>query len=159
MLFLLAAPLRPGSPVFSLRLEGAFGQPTTLLPVRGGVAFGAGYQLTDQLSVIGDLGQRVAPGGGIGSLALGLAATLDSTPVSPFIELAVVEIGPRETVGYSLATRTGAGVDWHVTTAWALGVVLRTLVAMDPVTDKYNNALTTGGTEACLRLVYTPGAK
>ena len=87
-----AAPLPPGMPHLQLRLEGLFGQPTTNLGVRGGVAAGAAWRMTDQLWIIGDAGQRAAPGGGIGSLALGLQATLDVTPISPYLEVAMVDL-------------------------------------------------------------------
>lgn len=150
----MAAPLQSKSAAFSVRLEGLLGQPTTLLGVRGGGGFGLGYRLTDQLSLIADAGQRAAPGGGIGSLAFGLSATLDITPLSPFLELAVVQLTNREALGYSLATRTGAGADWQVTRAVAVGVVVRTYSAFDPEGD--NAAL--AGIEGVLRLIWTPGA-
>jgi hypothetical protein len=149
-----AAPLRPGTPHLQLRLEGLFGQPTTRLGVRGGFALGAGWRMTDQLWVFGDAGARAAPGGGIGSLAVGIQATLDATPIAPYVELAVVDLSNRKALGYSLATRTGIGADWMFSRAAGLGVVVRTYTAFDPESDYP----TVAGLEAAFRLVLTPGA-
>jgi len=149
-----AAPLRPGMPQLQLRLEGLFGQPTTQLGVRGGVAVGAGWRMTDQLWIIGDAGQRAAPGGGIGSLALGLQATLDATPVSPYLEVAMVDLSNRKALGYSLATRTAVGADWMFSRAAGIGIVVRTYAAIDPENDNP----TLAGLEAAVRLVLNPGA-
>ena len=153
-----AASLRPGIPALSLRLEGIFGQPTGLLGVRGGGGIGLGYRLSDQLAIIGDVAQRAGPGGGIGSLAFGIQATLDATPISPYIEVAVVDLTPQKTLGYSLATRTGLGADYHLSRSWLVGLVVRTLIAVDSETDRFGNLVTTGGTEVALRFTYLPGA-
>ena len=152
---LLAAPLPAGTPLLNLRLEGLFGQPTTLLGARGGAGIGVGWRLTDQVSLMADLAQRAARGGGIGSAAVGLQATLDATPISPYLELAVVQFTNRSALGYSLATRTGAGADWQMTRSLALGLVVRTYTAFDP--EGENDTL--AGLEAAVRLVFTPGAK
>jgi hypothetical protein len=149
-----AAPLRQGTPQLQLRLEGLFGQPTTLLGARGGGGVGVGWRLTDQLWLIADAGQRAAPGGGIGSLAVGLQATLDSTPVAPYLELTMVRLTNQQALGYSLATRTGLGADWTFSRGMALGLVVRTYTPFDPQGDS-----TVAGLEAALRLVFTPGAK
>ena len=150
-----AAPLPAGTPLLQVRLEGLFGQPTTLLGARGGGGIGVGWRLTDQLWVIGDAAQRAAPGGGIGSLAFGLQATLDATPVSPYLELAVVDMSNRKVVGYTLATRTGVGADWQFSRSLGIGLVVRTYAAFDP--EAGNDTL--AGLEGVLRLVFTPGAK
>lgn len=150
-----AAPLRSGEPTLSLRLEGLVGQPTTRLGLRGGGGLGFGLRLTDQLSMTADAGQRAAPGGGIGSLAFGLQATIDSTPVTPYLEIAVVTLTNRRALGYSLATRTGAGADYALSRAVAVGVVVRTFTAFDPEGD--NQAL--AGIEVALRLIFFPGAR
>jgi len=150
-----AAPLAPGTPQFSLRLEGVFGQPSTQLGVRGGGGLGLGWRLTDQLSIISDASRRPAPGGGIGALAIGLSATLDALPVLPFIELAFVDFSNHQALGYSLATRLGVGADWPFSRTMALGLVVRTYSALDP--QDGNTALS--GLEGALRLIYTPGAK
>ncbi|TMA27158.1 MAG: hypothetical protein E6J78_11140 [Deltaproteobacteria bacterium] len=152
---LLAAPLRAGTPQLSLRVEGLFGQPTTQLGARGGAGVGAAWRLTDQVSLLADLAQRAARGGGIGSAAVGLQATLDATPISPYLELSVAQFTNRSALGYSLATRTGAGADWQITPRTALGLVVRTYTPFDP--ESGNSAL--AGLEAALRLVFTPGAK
>ena len=159
-LFLVALPagaasLQPGTPQLQVRFEGLFGQPTNLLGVRGGGGLGVGWRLTDQLWLIGDGAQRAAPGGGIGSLAFGLQATLDMTPVAPYVELAIVDLSNHDVLGYSLATRTGLGADWSFARAWAVGVVVRTYTPFDPETSN----VTIAGLEAALRLVFTPGAK
>lgn len=149
-----AAPLAPGAPRLALRLEGICGQPSTLFGVRGGAGAGLGYRLTDQLWLTADGARRAAPGGGIGSLAVGLQATLDSTPVAPYLELAVVDFTNRKALGYSLATRTSVGADWQATRAVALGLVVRTYAAFDPQDGSDKLA----GLEAAVRLVFTPGA-
>jgi hypothetical protein len=150
----IAAPLRPGDPVLQIRLEGLFGQPTTQLGARGGAALGAGWRMTDQLWLIADAGQRAAPGGGIGSLAFGIQATLDATPISPYVELAVVDLSNRRAVGYSLATRAALGADWMFSRGAGIGLVVRTYTALDPENDNP----TLAGLEAAFRLVLTPGA-
>jgi len=150
-----AAPLPSAAPALQLRLEGLFGQPTTLLGLRGGGGVGLGYRLTDQLWLIADAGERAAPGGGIASIAAGLQATLDATPVAPYLELAIVQLSNRAALGYSLATRTGLGADWFFSRTLALGLVVRTYTAFDPV----GNDSTLAGLEAAFRLVYMPGAK
>ncbi len=149
-----AAPLRPQTPQLQLRLEALVGQPTTNLGLRGGLAAGAAYRMTDQLWIFGDAGQRAAPGGGIGSLAVGLQATLDATPISPYLEVAMVDLTNRAALGYSLAARTGLGADWMFSRAAGIGVVVRTYAAFDPVNDNP----TVAGVEAAVRLVLNPGA-
>ena len=150
-----AGPLTPGEPRLNIRLEGLFGQPSTLYGVRGGGGAGLGYRLSDQLWIIGDAETRAAPFGGISSLAFGLQATLDATPVSPYLELAVVDLSNRRALGYSLATRTGVGADWQFSRRAAVGIVVRTYAAFDP--EDGNSTLS--GLEGILRLVFTPGAK
>jgi hypothetical protein len=149
-----AAPLPPGTPHLQLRLEGLFGQPTTRLGARGGAAAGAGFRMTDQLWVIGDAGQRAAPGGGIGSLALGLQATLDATPVSPYLEVAVVHLTNSRALGYSLATRTGLGADWMFSRAVGVGIAVRIYTPFDPARE----SPTVAGLEGAFRLLLIPGA-
>lgn len=150
-----AAPLGKAVPQLQLRLEGLFGQPTTLLGARGGAGVGLGYRMTDQLSLVADAASRAAPGGGITSVAAGLQATLDATPVAPYLELVIVRLSNRAALGYSLATRTGLGADWAFSKALALGVVVRTYTPFDPEENK----ATVAGLEAAVRLVLTPGAK
>jgi len=149
-----AAPLRSGTPQLQLRLEGLFGQPTTELGVRGGAGIGVGWRMTDQLWIIGDAGARAAPGGGIGSLAFGLQATLDATPITPYLELAIVDLTNKSALGYSLASRFGLGADWMFSRAAGIGIVVRTYTAVDP--DKDTSGLS--GVEGVIRLVFNPGA-
>jgi hypothetical protein len=150
-----AAPLKEGTPALQLRVEAFGGQPTTLLGPRPGLGLGFGYKLTDQLSVIGDVGSRAAPGGSITSFAAGLQGTLDITPIEPYLELAVVALTNRQALGYSLATRTSAGADYWFTRRFGIGVVVRTYAAFDP----QNNDNTLAGFEAALRFTFTPGAR
>jgi hypothetical protein len=150
----IAAPLRPGDSHLQLRLEGLFGQPTTELGVRGGAGFGVGWRMTDQLWLIGDAAARAAPGGGIGSLAFGIQATLDATPIAPYLEIAVVDLTNRSALGYSLATRFGVGADWMFSRGAGIGVVVRTYTAVDPEKETSNLS----GVEGAFRLVITPGA-
>ena len=150
----VAAPVRPGTPQLQLRLEGLFGQPTTELDVRGGAGFGVGWRMTDQLWIIGDAGARAAPGGGIKSLAFGLQATLDATPITPYLELAIVDLTNKEALGYSLATRFGLGADWMFSRATGIGIVVRTYTAVDH--EKDNSGFS--GIEGVIRLVFNPGA-
>lgn len=150
-----AAPFAGGTPQLQLRLEGIFGQPTTLLGARGGAGVGLGFRMTDQLWLIADAAHRAAPKGGIGSAAVGLQATLDATPISPYLELSIVEMTNHAALGYSLATRTGGGADWQLSRRMALGLVVRTYTPFDPV----GNNTTLAGLEGALRLVFTPGAK
>ncbi len=149
-----AGPLPPGTSRLQLRLEGLVGQPTTRLGARGGLGVGAGLRITDQLWVIGDAGERPAPGGGITSVAAGLQATFDATPISPYLELAMVDLSNRSALGYSLATRIGVGADWMFSRAAGLGVVVRSYTAIDPSSD----SPTVAGLEAAFRLVLNPGA-
>ncbi|HET7788093.1 MAG TPA: hypothetical protein VFL36_19130 [Myxococcales bacterium] len=151
-----AAPLRQGSPRLQVRLEALGGQPSTRLATRAGAGLGAAYRFTDQLWAIGDVATRAAPGGGIVSAALGLQATLDATPVSPYLELALADFGNRKQVGYSLAARAGLGADWLFSRAIGVGVVVRSYTAFDP---EGGNKQTPTGLEAVVRLVFTPGAK
>jgi hypothetical protein len=149
-----AAPLRPESPRLQLRLEALAGEPSTRLAARAGLGVGLGYRFTDQLWAIADVATRAAPGGGIPSGALGLQATLDATPISPYLELALVDFGNRSEVGYSLAARTGLGADWMFSPALGIGLVVRTYSAFDP----QGGNPTPTGLEAAVRLVFTPGA-
>jgi hypothetical protein len=150
-----AAPLASGTPRLQLRLEGLVGQPNTDFATRAGGGLGAGFRLTDQLWVVADFASRAAPGGGINSVAAGLQATLDATPISPYLELAMVEFVSHEGLGYSLATRTGAGADWMFSRAMGVGVAVRIYTALDP----QPGSPTVAGFEGALRFIYTPGAK
>jgi hypothetical protein len=149
-----AAPLRPGTPRLQLRLEGLFGEPTSRLGPRGGAGLGAAWRLSDQFSLVGDAEQRAAPGDGIGSLALGVQLTLDATPISPYLEVAMAGLTHRASLGYSLATRFGLGADWMFSRGAGIGVVVRTYTALNPA----NDISTPAGVEGAFRLVLTPGA-
>lgn len=147
-----ASPLPEGTAPLQLRVEALTGQPTSLLGPRAGLGLGAAWRVTDQVAVFADGHSRPAPGGGIHSLALGLSATLDITPIEPYIEVAVATLTNRAALGYSLAAREGAGADLRIARAFALGVVVRTYTP-------FNGDTAVAGFEAALRLSFTPGAK
>jgi hypothetical protein len=147
-----AAPLKEDAPRLQLRVEALAGQPTSLLGARAGLGLGAALQVTDQVSLIADGQSRPAPGGGIHSLALGLSATLDITPIEPYIEVAVAALTNRAVLGYSLAARTGAGADVRLSRAFAIGAVVRTYTP-------FNGDTAVAGFEAALRFTFIPGAK
>lgn len=147
-----AASVKEGTPRLQLRVEALGGQPTSLLGPRVGFGLGTALRVTDQVSLFADGHSRAAPGGGIHSVAAGLSATLDITPVEPYIEVAVAALTNRPALGYSLAARTGAGADLQVARALALGVVVRTYIP-------FNGDAAVAGFESALRLSFTPGAK
>ena len=171
-----AAPLRPGTPRLQLRLEGLFGQPTTRLGSRGGADLGAAWRLSDQLWVVGDAGQRAAPGGGIGSLALGVQLTLDATPISPYLELSVAgrshpavampwdqrsaELQHAET--WQLAGRAAVAVGtqgWQASLDWQQRGEAAELHLAGPLgVGALVLKETPAGVEGAFRLILTPGA-
>jgi hypothetical protein len=149
-----AAPLKEGTPQLQLRVEAIAGQPTTQLGPRGGAGVGVGYRLTDQVWVVADAQTRAAPGGGVYSLAGGLQATLDMTPIEPYFELALVEfLGNTNALGYSLATRIGLGADYRFAPGCSVGAVVRTYTAFD------TNDSALAGFEVALRFSFTPGER
>jgi hypothetical protein len=147
-----AASLKDDPARVQLRLEALGGEPTSLLGPRGGVGLGAAFLLTDQLSLFADGHSRPAPGGGIHSFAVGLSATLDITPIEPYIEVAVATLTNRSALGYSAAARTGAGADLRLARALAVGVLVRTYTP-------FNGDTAVAGFEAALRLSFALGAK
>jgi hypothetical protein len=150
-----AASVDEGTPRLQLRVEALAGQPTTLLGTRAGLGVGLGWKLTDQISAVGDAQTRAAPGGGITSFAAGLAATLDITPVEPYIEVAVVTFTNGTALGYSLAARTGVGADFPFARGLAVGAVVRSYIPF----DARSGASAVAGVEAAVRLAFTPGAR
>lgn len=145
-----AAPTK--GPLLSLILESIYAQPgNALVREAAGPGLSAAFRLTDQLSIIGGgalLGSRA---GHLTTFSFGLQATLDTTPVEPFLDLAVVRLGPPGSAGYTLATRTGGGADWHLSERFSLGLSVRTLTPLD-------GSLVVAGTEVALRFVVRPGA-
>ncbi len=81
---------------------------------------------------------------------------LDSTPLAPFVELSIVRANPQGRVGYTLAQRTGFGVDYRVSKALALGAVVRYFQPLDNDAPLGGTAL--AGIEMGLRLVLFPAA-
>jgi hypothetical protein len=157
-----AAAARPQPSPLSLRMEAGYLQPTDSGAARGaGIGAGVAYRFTDQLAVIGSASQNVlwvrrAAGSdrvarSVTALAAGLSAVLDITPVSPFVELSVVQLVPRGIASYSLAARAGLGADFRLTPAVAVGLVVRTLTPLEG-----SNVLTAvGGAEVAARFVWT----
>ena len=92
--------------------------------------------------------------GPVSTLGFGLRALLDSTPIAPFLEIQVVQLGPEATTGYQLATRIGGGADLRFSPAFAIGLAVRTLTPVDPSTLSTSPA---AGLEIALRAVITPG--
>jgi len=160
---LLAALLQP-SPL-SLRFEASYLQPTNDAVARGlGGGFGAGYRLTDQISLVASAAQNVVwtqngqPAGAPRSsrsltmVSVGGQAVLDATPIAPFLEATLVDLAPHAVAGYSLAARVGFGADWTFLPAWALGLAVRSFSPL----DSPGGATALGGAEIAARLVWTP---
>jgi hypothetical protein len=158
---LLAAPVEPGSPALSVRLETTYLQPANDATRGAGAQLALGWKLTDQLSVIGGAGQALltAPSvrgtEGLSMAFGGLEGLLDATPIAPFLELCVVKIWPQSVAGYSLAARTALGADWRFSRSFSLGLAVRTLSPLDGTTG----LTAIGGTEIAARLIWVPGAK
>jgi len=160
---LLAALLQP-SPL-SLRFEASYLQPTNDAVARGlGAGFGAGFRLTDQVSLVASAAQNVVwtqngqPAGAprssraLSMFSLGGQAVLDATPIAPFLEATLVDFAPKTVAGYSLAARVGLGADWAFLPAWALGLAVRSFSPL----DSPGGATALGGAEIAARLVWTP---
>jgi hypothetical protein len=149
---LLAAPLREGAPQLSLTMLGLFSRPGDARSGGFGAGLQLGYRLTDQLALTADGAQLVARGGSFTSVAAGLLAVIDATPVAPFLALSFVRFAPDSVTQTGLATRTTVGADWHFTQAFALGLEVRTLTPLDTGSGR---ALVSG-TEIGLRMVFLP---
>ena len=148
------APLRPGLPQLTLELEGQAAQPGGDRSRGFGLGLALAWRLTDQLSVTGAVTELVSRAGPVSTLGFGLRALLDSTPIAPFLEIQVVQLGPMATTGYQLATRIGGGADVRFSQAFAIGLAVRTLTPVDPSTLSTSPA---AGLEVALRAVITPG--
>jgi hypothetical protein len=148
------APLPQSAPQLGVELEAQYGQPGDQRSRGFGLGLGVAWRMTDQLSALGAVTELVTRAGPVSTLGFGLRALLDATPLAPFLELEVVALGPGEITGYHLATRLGAGADWRVTPALALGLAVRTLTPVDPTAL---SAAPSAGIEIALRLIVTPG--
>jgi hypothetical protein len=157
---LLATPLGPGGHAVSVRLEMAYVQPGDDWRNRGGGAgLSVAYHLTDQLSAIAGGSAALvwsSPAGGgprearrLTTAAAGLEALFDATPVAPFLEVTLARVGPQSAAGYSLAVGTALGADWRLAAPFAIGLVVRTLTALDGPSSG-----TLGGTEIAVRLTW-----
>lgn len=151
-----SAPLRPGEPPVWVAVEGLFGEPGASASRGGGAGLRIGYRLNDQLSTAAGFATLFARGGPVTMLAAGLEATLDSTPISPFLELSVMRADPVGRTGFTLAQRSGFGADLRIKPGVALGAVVRYVTPL----DSDGLLLTTGlaGLEFGLRFVFTPAA-
>ena len=151
-----AAPPRPISSPLWLVLEGVYAAPGGE-PSRGpGGALRLGYRFTDQLSSAVGFETLFARGGPVTGLSAGFEATLDSTPIAPFLELSLVRADPVSRAGFSLAQRTGFGADWRLSRAVALGAVVRYFSPLDNEAPLGGTSL--AGIELAFRLVLIPGA-
>jgi hypothetical protein len=161
---LLAALAQP-SPL-SFRLETGYLQPTSDDAVRGvGAGFGAGYRLTDQISVVASASRNNVwtrngqPEGAprvsrpLSLFSAGAAAVLDATPVAPFLEATLAQLTPGDVAGYSIAARIALGADWAFVRSWAVGLAVRTLFPLDAPGGGFNSV---GGIEIAARLIWTP---
>lgn len=147
------ADQKPGPHPLSVAVEALYAGPSGAAAVRagGGGALRLGWSLTDQISLVGDAAFFALRGGGTAqSLAFGLQALLDATPIAPFVEVTVLRLIPFEQLGYSLATRTGLGADWRFSPHAALGAVVRYITPLDDAGGLDHSTLQAG-----LRLVLT----
>ncbi|MFL5414317.1 MAG: hypothetical protein ACJ79D_23345 [Myxococcales bacterium] len=161
---LLAALAQP-SPL-SFRLETAYLQPTSDDEVRGvGAGLGAGYRVTDQISVVGAASRGTVwtrngqPAGAprvsrpVSLFAAGAQAVLDATPIAPFLEATLAQLTPGDIAGYSVAARIALGADWAFVRSWAVGLAVRSLFPLDAPGGGFNSV---GGVEIAARLIWTP---
>lgn len=159
----VAAALRPGDAPISVRLETAYVQPDVDSSTRGaGVGASVAYHLTDQFSAVASGSESLlwlAPpaGGGpratrqLTTVAGGLEALFDATPVAPFIEVCLAGLLPR-TAGYSLAVRTTLGADWRLARPLAIGLAVRTFTPLNAP----GGLTSVAGTEVAFRLTWIP---
>ena len=146
-----SSPLQAGTPQLQLTLEGLFAQPAAASSRGFGAGLQVGYRLTDQLSLTADAAQFRAPAGYYTSVAAGLSAILDSTPVAPFVSISFAQLGPESITGSGLATRTSLGADWKIAPLFSLGLEVRTLTPLST-----SNGVLVSGTEIALRIMFLP---
>ena len=149
------APLKPSQPPVWVAVEGIFGQPGADLSRGGGGGLRLGYRITDQISVAGGFSTLLAHGKPVTMAAAGLEATLDSTPIAPFLELSILRADPVSRTDFTLAQRTGFGADYLVGRGVAIGAVVRYVTPLDSGGNLA--AAPVAGLEIGLRLVFTPG--
>ena len=149
-----AAPLRPGEPPVWVAVEALLGEPGAVGSRGGGAGLRIGYRLNDQLSTAAGFATLFTRGGPVTLLAAGIEATLDATPIAPFLELSVLRADPVGRTGFTLAQRSGFGADFKIKPGVALGAVVRYVTPL----DAEGALLTTGlaGLEFGLRFVFTP---
>jgi hypothetical protein len=162
---LLAALAQP-SPL-SFRLETSYLQPTSGDAVSGvGAGLGAGYRLTDQISVVASAyrsnvwTRNGQPAGAprvsrpLSLFSAGAMAVIDATPVAPFLEATLAQLTPGDVAGYSVAARLALGADWSFVRSWAAGLAVRSLFPLDAPSGI--NISSVGGLEIAARLSWTP---
>ena len=144
------AILDPSAPHLTLELETQFAQPNGPSSRGVGLAAWASYKFTDQLSLTGTLSTLESSNGPWSTAGLGVRAMLDLLPLTPFVDLQLIAIGPDYITGYSLATRVGGGVDWQMSPGFAVGLAVRTLTP-------FNGTITVSqGIEVGMRFALTP---
>lgn len=151
----LAAPLKAAQPPVWIAVEGLFAQPGADLSRGGGGGLRLGYRITDQISIAGGFATLLAHGRPVTLLAAGLEATLDSTPIAPFLELSILRADPVARTDFTLAQRTGFGADYLIGRGVAIGAVVRYVAPLDPAGTLAASSVR--GLELGLRLVLTPG--
>ena len=150
-----ATSVRPAQPPLWLSVEGLFSQPGADLSRGGGGGLRLGYRITDQISVAGGFSTLLAHNHPITMAAAGLEATLDSTPIAPFLELSILRADPVGRTDFTLAQRTGFGADYLLGRGVAIGAVVRYVTPLDSGGNLAASQL--AGLEVGLRLVLTPG--
>ena len=151
----LAASQKPLQPPLWIAVEGLFAQPGADLSRGAGGGLRLGYRITDQISAAGGFATLLAHGSPVTLFALGLEATLDSTPIAPFLELSILRADPVGRTDFTLAQRTGFGADYSLRRGVAIGAVVRYVTPLDSGGTLAASSIT--GLEFGLRLVLTPG--
>jgi hypothetical protein len=148
----LGAGLDPSTPALSVALLGIASQPGDVRSRGAGFGAAVGYRLTDQLGLTADIARLFARAGPFSTFAAGLRAVLDSTPISPYLALSLVKMGPEAITGSGLAARSAAGAEVRLSPALSLGLEGRVLT---PLSGGSGTALASG-TELVLRMVLFP---
>jgi hypothetical protein len=150
-----AAPLPRGQPPLWLALEGLYAEPGGDASRGPGAGLRLGYRFTDQFSAVVGFSTLLPRGGPLTNVAAGFEATLDDTPIAPFLELSVLRADPVGRAGFTLAQRTGFGADVRLAPGVAVGAVVRYVTPLDPEPGLSGSSLS--GLELGLRLVLVPG--
>lgn len=144
------APVR-SSPPFSVALLGVVSQPAGPSSRGAGAGAAFGYRITDRLNLAVDLARLDSPAGAFTTAGAGLQAVLDSTPISPYLALSLVILGPQAVTQAGLAARTAAGAEVRITRAISVGLEARRLAPLSG-----SGQAQVSGTEVALRLSLFP---